>query len=588
MPAVRGSDHVPARHRHRDGAAARGPRLPARAPRGLRHRLPRVPLAGARASSTGRSTGSTCSLPRAASGRRCGSSSDDGRETQTLVRRAVALAPTRWPTGCASRASRAATAMIVMLGNQVELWETILAAMKLGAVIIPATPLLGPADLVDRVERGDARHVVVSARRRRASSTTCPATTRGIAVGEPVAGWMRYADADGAAAAFAPDGPTAASDTLLLYFTSGTTAKPKLVEHTHASYPVGHLSTMYWIGLQPGDVHLNISSPGWAKHAWSNVYRAVDRRGDGAACSTSRASTRGRLLDQMVRCGGEHVLRAADRVADADPGGPRSLAGAAARGAAAGEPLNPEVIEQVRRALGHHRPRRLRADRDHGADRQHARPAGQARLDGPPAAGLRRRAARSAQRRAGRGGGDRARPRAAAARTDDRLPRRPSADAAATRPAATTARATSRRATPTATSPTSGAADDVFKASDYRISPFELESVLIEHEAVAEAAVVPSPDPMRLAVPKAVRDAAPGHEPTRETRARRSCASRASTSRRTSASAGWSSPSCRRRSRARSAASSCATRSTRASPAARFPARAALEFWEEDFPELKR
>ena len=53
--------------------------------------------------------------------------------------------------------------MILMLGNQVELWETILAAMKLGAVIIPATTLLGPADLVDRVERGNARHVVVAA-----------------------------------------------------------------------------------------------------------------------------------------------------------------------------------------------------------------------------------------------------------------------------------------------------------------------------------------------------------------------------------------------------------------------------------------
>ena len=67
-------------------------------------------------------------------------------------------------------------------------------------------------------------------------------------------------------------GRTLASDPLLLYFTSGTTAQPKLVEHTHACYPAGHLSTMYWIGLQPGDVHLNISSPGWAKHAWSNVY----------------------------------------------------------------------------------------------------------------------------------------------------------------------------------------------------------------------------------------------------------------------------------------------------------------------------
>ncbi|HIJ62849.1 MAG TPA: AMP-binding protein, partial [Rhodospirillaceae bacterium] len=60
-----------------------------------------------------------------------------------------------------------------------------------------------------------------------------------------------------------------------------------------------------------------------------------------------------------------------------------------------------------------------------------------------------------------------------------------------------------------------GRADDVFKASDYRISPFELESALIEHEAVAEAAVVPSPDPLRLAVPKAFLILRTGHEPSK-------------------------------------------------------------------------
>jgi acetyl-CoA synthetase len=62
-----------------------------------------------------------------------------------------------------------------------------------------------------------------------------------------------------------------------------------------------------------------------------------------------------------------------------------------------------------------------------------------------------------------------------------------------------------------------GRTDDVFKASDYRISPFELESVLIEHEAVAEAAVVPSPDPVRLAVPKAYVTLAAGAAPSPET-----------------------------------------------------------------------
>jgi acetyl-CoA synthetase len=61
-----------------------------------------------------------------------------------------------------------------------------------------------------------------------------------------------------------------------------------------------------------------------------------------------------------------------------------------------------------------------------------------------------------------------------------------------------------------------GRTDDVFKASDYKISPFELESVLIEHPAVAESAVVPSPDPVRLAVPKAYVTLAQGHVPSAE------------------------------------------------------------------------
>ena len=166
--------------------------------------------------------------------------------------------------------------LLLMLGNTAPLWEVILAAMKLGVVIIPASTLLGPADLADRVARGDVRHVVVEAdladRFAGVPGDWTRVAVTSYAVAGPPDGWQGLADAAGEDARFEPDGPTMASDPLLLYFTSGTTAQPKLVEHTHASYPAGHLSTMYWIGLQPGDVHLNISSPGWAKHAWSNVY----------------------------------------------------------------------------------------------------------------------------------------------------------------------------------------------------------------------------------------------------------------------------------------------------------------------------
>ncbi|MBX6768045.1 MAG: AMP-binding protein, partial [Actinomadura rubrobrunea] len=240
--------------------------------------------------------------------------------------------------------------IILMLGNQVELWETLLAAMKLGAVIIPATPLLGPADLRDRLTRGKAKHVVV-----RSSDTGKFDGIEGdytrIAVGEHVEGWLPYDVAYKAEETFTPYGTTRATDTLLLYFTSGTTAKPKLVEHTHASYPVGHLSTMYWIGLRPGDVHLNISSPGWAKHAWSNVFAPWNAE----ACVFIFNYTRfdaDRLLREMDRCGVTsfcapptvwRMLIQADLAKLRTP--PREVV-------AAGEPLNPEVIERVREAWG--------------------------------------------------------------------------------------------------------------------------------------------------------------------------------------------------------------------------------------------
>lgn len=169
------------------------------------------------------------------------------------------------------RGVRADDRILVMLGNQTELWETALAAMKLRAVVIPATPLLGPADLRDRVERGRVKHVIVRAEDAPKFEDVPGRYTR-TTVGGTVDGWRPYGEAYAAAARFEPNGATNATDPLMLYFTSGTTARPKLVEHTHVSYPIGHLATMYWIGLRPGDVHLNISSPGWAKHAWSNLF----------------------------------------------------------------------------------------------------------------------------------------------------------------------------------------------------------------------------------------------------------------------------------------------------------------------------
>ncbi len=152
-----------------------------------------------------------------------------------------------------------------MLGNVVPLWETMLAAMKLGAVMIPASTLLQRDELADRLERGRVAAVITD-RCFTGRFEGLPGAPVRIAVGGAEQGWIAFERSTDSSMAFQA-APIAADDLLLLYFTSGTTAKPKLVAHTQTSYPVGHLSTAYWIGLRRGDVHLNLSSPGWAKHA---------------------------------------------------------------------------------------------------------------------------------------------------------------------------------------------------------------------------------------------------------------------------------------------------------------------------------
>ena len=240
--------------------------------------------------------------------------------------------------------------VLLLLGNVPELWDTMLAAAKLGAVVIPASTMLTPEDLADRFARGRVAHVVAAAELADRFAELPGATTR-LAVGGTPPGWQPFATAYDAAPDFVAEGETRATDPLLLYFTSGTTSKPKLVLHSHQSYPVGHLSTMYWIGLQPGDVHLNISSPGWAKHAWSSLFAPWNA---GATI----------VVLNQPRFDAKHLLRVLDEVVVttfcAPPTVWRMLVQenlSAARvhlreTVAAGEPLNPEVIEQVRRVWG--------------------------------------------------------------------------------------------------------------------------------------------------------------------------------------------------------------------------------------------
>ena len=404
--------------------------------------------------------------------------------------------------------------VLLFLGNTVPLWELMLAAAKIGAVVIPASTLLRPADLADRIDRGKV-DVVVAATADTGLFDGIHGGYTKIAVGEPVEGWLRYSDTGTSLEHFEPDEPTKAEDPLLLYFTSGTTAQAKLVEHTHVSYPVGHLSTMFWIGLQPGDVHLNVSSPGWAKHAWSCLFAPWNAGATVLVHDTGRFSAPA-LLDTLVRCGATtlcapptvwRMLVQQDLSQWAVP--MRELV-------SAGEPLNPEVIEHVRRVWG------ITVRDGYGQTETTAQIGNPPGVDitlgamGRPLPGYAVELVDPVSGEVGTEGEiclglD---PRPVALMTGYRDEHGHLAPVSADGWYHTGDVA---RRNDDGTITYVGRTDDVFKASDYRISPFELESVLVEHEAVAEAAVVPAPDPVRLAVPKAYVTLAAGHEPTAET-----------------------------------------------------------------------
>ncbi len=404
--------------------------------------------------------------------------------------------------------------VLLMLGNELALWELMLACIKLGAVMIPATMLLTPDDLRDRLERGGVRHVAVASEQAAKFADLAGDYTR-ITVGAPVDGWRCFDDSAQAATAFTPDGPTGADDPLLLYFTSGTTSKPKLVLHTHQSYPVGHLSTMYWIGLQPGDVHLNISSPGWAKHAWSCFFAPWNAGATIFIFNYARFSAPA-LLGVLERyrvtslCAPPTVWRMLIQEDLSGWKGRLSLREVIG----AGEPLNPEIIEQVKSAWG------LMLRDGYGQTETTAQignPPGQAiKLGsmGRPLPGYDVVLLDVDERPAAEG------------EVSLKLAPRPlglmTAYEDSAEKTAEVMRGGCYRTGDTATRDADGyitfvgRADDVFKASDYRISPFELESCLIEHPAVTEVAIVPSPDPVRLAVPKAFVTLLPGEAPSAE------------------------------------------------------------------------
>ncbi|HKM62977.1 MAG TPA: AMP-binding protein [Acidisphaera sp.] len=434
----------------------------------------------------------------------------DGAATRSFAE--LSAASNRVANGLRGVGVQRGDRILLMLGNVVPLWEVMLAAMKLGAVVIPATTLLSTSDLADRIARGRVKHMIAAAADTPKFEGLEAKVSR-IAVGEDTPrGWLAYAGLREGSDSFSPDGVTKADDPLLLYFTSGTTARPKLVLHSHASYPIGHLSTMYYLGLQPGDVHLNVSSPGWAKHAWSCFFAPWIAGATVFIANQPRFSARA-LLDAIV-AGGVTTLCAPPTVwrmlIQEDL---RAWKTSLREVCAAGEPLNPEVIEQVRAAWG------LTIRDGYGQTETTAQignPPGQTVKPGSmgrPLPGYRIRLLDVNDQDAEEG--------VVCIALDPgpiALMRGYQTDEGTIEPLTGTVYRTGDVAARDADGYLTyvGHADDIFKASDYRISPFELESVLIEHPAVAEAAVVPAPDPVRHAIIKAYVSLVAGETASRD------------------------------------------------------------------------
>lgn len=446
----------------------------------------------------------------------------DGSETKRsfaqLARRSDQVA--NW---LLAQGARKGDVAMLMLGNRVELWEIMLACIKLGVVILPTSVVLGAHELTDRVQRASVKWVF-AAPEDAMKFGEVPGRYSRVCVGYDEATkdqrallweWLPYAES-GAASDARVVKNTRSAEPCLIYFTSGTTSQPKIVEHSHTSYPLGHLSTMAWIGVRPGDVHSVVSAPGWGKHAWSSFFSPwnvgatifvlnygrfdavhfvseLDRAGVTTFCAPP---TVWRMLIQ------NHLEK--------KPAALRELV-------SAGEPLNPEVIGRIREWWG--------LDiRDGYGQTETTCLIGNMPGDAvvPGAMGTALPGVQIVLRD----------PISCAETTEGEIciplqeskpvnlmtgyVAQPEATANAMRDGVFhTGDVAVRDENGVLTFV--GRTDDIFKSSDFKVSPFEVESALIEHEYVAEAAVVGAPDPTRLNITKAYIALAPGVEPGKET-----------------------------------------------------------------------
>ena len=405
--------------------------------------------------------------------------------------------------------------VLVMLPNTPMLWLSVVALIKLGAIAVPSAPTLTTKDIGYRTTAAGIRAMITD----RYNAKKFPGAIGGIRfLADGVEdGWLDLDDGF-QESAWVARSETRADDTALVYFTSGTEGLPKMVVHTHVSYPLGHRATALWLGIEEGKVHWNISSPGWAKHAWSSIFApwntgaptlSYDYRGGFNAAKHLQKIEEHAVVSL---CAAPTIWRmfALEDLSKYDLSSLQNVC-------SAGEPLNPEIIERFRKATG------LTIRDGYGQTETVLAIANFPGLkikegsvgvpsplydvdivdeDGktlpPDEEGY------------------------VAIRTTPRpfaLFKEYAKDPGKTNDVFRNGwYYTGDRATKDADGYFwfVGRADDVIKSSGYRIGPFEVESALIKHPSVAEAAVIPAPDVVRGAVVKAFVVLRDGYTPSQE------------------------------------------------------------------------
>ncbi len=412
--------------------------------------------------------------------------------------------------------------VVIMLSRELPWWEICIACLRMGAVLSPGTTQMTDKDISYRINRAEATCFITTeayAPRLEAVADECPTLQAQIIIGSQREGWTNYEEAMAAASTEFETADTASDENAICYFTSGTTGYPKMTLHTHTSYPLGHITTgTYWLDQRPGQLHWNISDTGWAKAAWSSFFGPWNCGSTVFVYHTSafKAENILNILQTYpinTLCGPPTVYRmlVLQNLSQYSFPHLRYCIGA-------GEPLNPEIIETWYQATGN-------IIRDGYGQTETVLLCGsfpciEPRYGsmGKPAPGIDLQVIDH---------------------DGNILPPNQEGDIAVRvkpeRPLGLFKEYWKDEERTAATMKGDwyitgdrayvdedgyfwfvGRADDVILSASYRIGPFEVESALIEHPAVAESAVVASPDEVRGAVVKAFIVLAPGYEGSEE------------------------------------------------------------------------